>query len=152
MPDWLNFLNDPVWASLISLLLPLVFTLIPGLNNIVKLLPRSFWEAAVKAAGGTVTWPAPAKSKEILKTELDTMILRGYPTLPESSVEYQDYMHKVSEYQSAPSGGIIDTIKSNPLIIVAIIGGVLFFVTQKGGCQKPAPAPTPTPASGTLLK
>lgn len=140
------------WGPLIGALLPIVFTLIPGLRTVFAALPQSFFDAVVAVKGGKITWP-PQFSKTVLEAELNAMADRG--AYQSTHPEHQEYREKVREYQAIGDGTIINFIKSNPMILL-VIGGVIFFVVMNGkggGCKKidPTPAPVVNKSTGSLL-
>jgi len=139
------------WGPLIGALLPIVFTLIPGLRNIFAALPQSFFDAVVAIKGGKIVWPAQT-SKAVLQAELNAMAEAG--AYQASHPDNAAYRAKVTEFQAIGDGTIINFIKDNPMILLVIGGVVLFLFMNKGGggCKKVDPTPPVVNKSvGSLL-
>lgn len=134
MPDFTTIM------AFIGPLLPFLLTLFPGLNAILKVVPKAVWVAMVKAVdpGATITWSVPLSARRD-ELEARRTALLAKVTMAQGTAADDEALRNINrELAALPSGTIIDTIKSNPLILVAIVGGIIFFVSQKGGCQKPA--------------
>lgn len=150
--DLTDLLQNPFVAAIVGLFAPLIFTLFPGLGALLKIFPKSFWEAAGKAVGFTVTWPSAvaAQSLENLRQELAQLrSTEGWHD--PSTATGRVYDDKSREYSnclasSAALPKIDGSVIQQWLPIIAIVGAVIFFTTQQGGCKKPTP---PTPATSS---
>ena len=141
------------WGPLIGALLPVIITLIPGLRNLFAALPQSFFDAVVAVKGGKITWPAQA-SKTVLQAELNAMAETG--AYQASHPDHAAYRAKVQQFEAIGDGTIINRIKDNPMILLAIVGGIVFFTMngKGGGCKKVDPTPAPPvvkQANGLLI-
>jgi hypothetical protein len=136
--DWSTIL-----PAIIGMAIPFLLPLFPGLGAILKIIPKPVWGALLKAVdpGATITWSVPVAARrselEARRTALLARLTFGEGG-GDGTVAALDNVNR--ELAALPAGGILDTLKQNPLLILAIVGGVIFFVTQKGGCTKPAPA------------
>ncbi|MEY5145622.1 MAG: hypothetical protein RL745_991 [Actinomycetota bacterium] len=123
--------------------LPFILPMFPGLSNILKIIPKPVWLAVLKAVdpGVVVTWSTPVAAQRA-NLEARRAALLGKAYSGAASSEDQAALSAVeSQLAALPAGGILDWIKQNPMILLIIGGAILFFVTQKGGCQKPVDPP-----------
>lgn len=124
---WLT--DNPIVMSILSALAAPLLAKIPGVLQILNLVAGLVgYELRPKApvTPVTITQAVGSDGKPLFGSD-------GQPIMVQAA---------------APLGGIIDWIKSNPLILVAIVGGVILFASQGGGCKpKPAPTPNPVPPS-----
>jgi hypothetical protein len=139
---------DPVVIiSIVSALTPLILAMFPGLNQFFKLLPNSFFEAIVRVKGGRITWDVPvAQRREQLNMERQA--LAAFAARPDTP-EGQRFAQVTTELNELPlpNGPLAELLK-NPVVLIAIGVGVLFFVTNKGGCK---PVVNPPQASVPAL-
>lgn len=128
---WLT--DNPVVMAVLSALASPLLAKIPGMLQILNLVAGLVgYELRPKTPVTpiTITQATGADGKPLFGSD-------GQPIMVQAA---------------APLGGIIDFIKANPLILVAIVGGIIFFTSQGGGCKpkpEPTPGPTPTPSAAT---
>ena len=150
----------PILTAFIPILLPLF----PGLNQILKALPRSFWEMCVKIVGGTITW-APTVQSERGSLEARRAALLGRTYAGNANDHDERELQAVEGKLAAlPKGGFLDTILAligggggGSMLPILIIGGVAFML-MSGGCggggmsctKKPTPVPA-QPKAGPVV-
>jgi len=137
-----------IWGPILGALIPFLLPMFPGLKNILAIVPKGVWAAMIKAVdpGATLTWSVSAASR---RGELETRRAKLLAKVAANSATPEDEAaleRTGAELAALPAiGGILDTLKANPMLIVAIVGGIILFTSQGGGCKKQPPNPQPGP-------
>ena len=154
-------LDWSVLLPIITAFIPILLPLFPGLNQILKTLPRSFWTMCVGivAPGATITWPPnPAVQRAALEARRAALLGRTYAGT--STADDAQALAATEEQLAAIApGGILQMIMSlfgggggSMLPILLIVGVVVLPMIMGDGCKKkPTPAPAPAKAAPVVI-
>lgn len=131
---WLiDLISNPAIAAIIGALLGPALAGIPWLVPILNIVAR--------LAGYQLT-PIVTPQKQ-LRDDAALRLKRAIAESQSSPSEENAVRLQAAQAEfAATQGGILDIVKDNPIILIAIVGGIL-FMTMGRGCQKPAPTPVP---------
>ena len=130
--SWIfDLLSNPGIAALVASLLSPLLAGIPWLTPVLNIVARiaGYQLVPIVTPKAQAKQTAAAKLHEAIEASRSDPSEANAVRLAAAQAEH-----------SALQGGILDFVKDNPLILVAIIGGVLFMTMGKG-CNKPAPTP-----------
>lgn len=139
--------------ALLGPFIPFLLTLFPGLNAILKIVPKAVWEAMVKIVGGagtTITWaPTVAAQRGALEARQAVLLGRAYNGTADGK-DSSELQAVETQLAALPKGTIMDLISSligggggGMLPILLIVGAVFLLPMIMGGdgCKKKTTEP-----------